>query len=100
MDVFKTLGIDKYVDDPKVAQSLEALLAQIGALALHEDSYTELIKLEVLLSALRVHGYRYGSHQFSQQQMKEFDFRKLSPKAVRIMNRLTRVLCQYQHKYQ
>ena len=26
--------------------------------------------------------------------------RMLSPKSIRIMNRLTRVLCQYQDKYQ
>ena len=32
--------------------------------------------------------------------MRGFDLRMLSPKSIRIMNRLTRVLCQYQDKYQ
>ena len=51
------------------------------------------------MAAMRVHGYEYANHE-PQVQLQGFDFRKLNPKSMRIMNRLTRVLAQYQDKYQ
>ena len=97
------MGLKKFVEMPSEASKLENLLTKIGALVTYggnEGTGThEAIRLEVLMAAMRIHGYEYATHK-PQPPMQGFDFRKLSPKAVRIMNRLTRVLAQYLDKYQ
>ena len=59
---------------------------------------TKFIRLEVLISAMRIHKYEYAGLNLS-TKLDGVDFRTLTPKSVRIMNRLTRVVAQYQEKY-
>ena len=44
------------MSDQDEAQRLETLLTQIGALTMHAGSTHALVKVEVLMAAMRVHG--------------------------------------------
>ena len=48
---------------------------------------------------MRIHGYAYGGLNLA-TKLSGVDFRMLTPKSMRIMNRLTRIVAQYQDKYQ
>lgn len=83
------MGLERYVDVPEETEKLRTLLRQIGAITtLSSHPTIELIRLEVLLAAMRVHGYEYAGVS----QLEGFDLRELSSKSIRIMNRLVRVL--------
>ena len=55
--------------------------------------------MEVLIAAMRIHNYEYSGLTLA-TKLQNVDFRILNPKSIRIMNRLTRVVAQYQDKYQ
>ena len=59
----------------------------------------EVIRVDVLISALRIHKYEYSGLSLI-NKIKGVDFRKISPKTTRVMNRLTKLILQYQDKYQ
>ena len=59
----------------------------------------KVIRVEVLLAALRIHKYEYSGLELV-DKIKGVDFRNLSPKSIRTLNRLTRLVLQYQDKYQ
>ena len=48
---------------------------------------------------MRIHGYEYSGLNLA-TKIQNVDFRILNPKSMRIMNRLTRIVTQYQDKYQ
>lgn len=60
---------------------------------------TKFIRLEVLISAMRIHKYEYAGMNLA-TKLPGIDLRMLTPKSMRIMNRLTRIVAQYQDKYQ
>lgn len=97
--LLKELGLKKYMEVPEEVAKIDDLLLKIGALVTESHSHQELIKLEVLISAMRIHGYEYSGLNLT-TQLQGCDFRKLSAKSMRIMNRLTRIVAQYQDKYQ
>ena len=68
----------------------------IGSLATDSQSIsqTKFIRLEVLISAMRIHKYEYAGLSLK-TKLKGVDFRTLTPKSMRIMNRLTRTVAQY-----
>ena len=47
---------------------------------------------------MRIHKYEYAGLNLATKLI-GCDFRTLSPKSMRIMNRLTRIVAQYQDKY-
>ncbi len=59
---------------------------------------TKFVRLDVLISAMRIHKYEYAGLNLA-TKLDGADFRTLTPKSVRIKNRLTRVVAQYQEKY-
>lgn len=76
-------------------------MRQIGALQIDSESQFQekFIRLEVLIAAMRIHNYEYSGLNL-QTKLRGVDLRRLNPKSMRIMNRLTRVVAQYQDKYQ
>ena len=48
---------------------------------------------------MRIHNYEYAGLNLA-TKLRGVDFRRLNPKSMRIMNRFTRVVAQYQDKYQ
>ena len=99
--VLTDMGLKRYIDLPQETAKLDSILTQIGALVTDSQSLnqTKFIRLEVLISAMRIHKYEYAGLNLS-TKLDGVDFRTLTPKSVRIMNRLTRVVAQYQEKYQ
>lgn len=95
------MGLKKYIDIPEEQAKLDDCLKQIGALRVDSESQfsEKFIRLEVLIAAMRIHNYEYSGLNLS-TKLRGADFRKLNPKSMRIMNRLTRVVAQYQDKYQ
>ena len=91
--VLNDMGLKSYVDIPQETAKLDTCLDVIGALAVDTESLssTKFIRLEVLISAMRIHGYSYGGLNLA-TKMQGVDFRMLTPKSMRIMNRLTRVV--------
>ena len=89
--VLKDMGLKRYVDIPEEAQKLEQMLIEIGALATKKiDSKSiKVIKLEVLIAAMRVYKYDYSGIALK-TTIRGIDFRTLDAKSIRIMNRLTR----------
>lgn len=67
-------------------------MSQIGAMATDTQSLgqTRFIRLEVLISAMRIHKYEYAGLNLA-TKLQGVDFRSLSAKSARIMNRLTRI---------
>ena len=51
------------------------------------------------MSAMRIHKYDYAGLN-PKTKLQGVDFRTLSPKSVRIMNRLTKIVAQHQDKLQ
>ena len=47
---------------------------------------------------MRIHSYEYSGLNLT-TKMQGIDFRSLSPKSARILNRLARLCVQYQDKY-
>ena len=90
------MGLKRYVDIPAETAKLDSMLTQIGALVTDSQSLsqTKFIRLEVLISAMRIHKYEYAGLNLA-TKLQGVDFRTLSSKSMRIMNRLTRVVAQY-----
>ena len=99
--VLSDIGLKKYIDIPEETAKLENCLTKIGAMATdtHSMNQTKFIKLEVLISAMRIHKYSYSGLNLA-TKLQGVDLRTLNPKSMRIMNRLTRVVAQYQDRYQ
>ena len=97
-DILKDgMGLKRFVDIPEEASKLQKTLVKIGAIAQPEvGSDVELVRLEVLMAAMRIHGYEFSS---TSSQLEGFDLRELTPKSIRILNRLARILATYQDKY-
>ena len=57
--VLNDIGLRKYIDIPNEMSKLETCLTKIGAMTTdtHSMNQTKLIKLEVLISAMRIHKY-------------------------------------------
>ena len=87
------MGLKKYIDIPEETAKLDTCLTQIGAMATdtHSMTQTKFIKLEVLISAMRIHKYEYSGLNLA-TKLQGVDLRTLTPKSMRIMNRLTRVV--------
>ena len=98
--VLTDMGLKRYIDIPQETAKLDNMLNTIGALTTDSQSLnqTKFIRLEVLISAMRIHKYEYSGLNLA-TKLQGVDFRTLSPKSMRIMNRLTRVVAQYQDKY-
>ena len=98
--VLQDMGLKRYIDLPEETAKLDNCLNVIGAMATDSQSLgqTKFIRLEVLISAMRIHNYEYSGLNLT-TKLKGVDFRTLTPKSMRIMNRLTRVVAQYQEKY-
>jgi len=96
----RELGLKKYIDIPEEHAKLDDCLQQIGALVIDSQSLSQakFIRLDVLISAMRIHSYEYAGLNLS-TKLQGVDFRRLNSKSMRIMNRLTRVVAQYQDKY-
>ena len=101
--VLQKLGLQRYLDVPDEAARLDNFLRKIGALAADSQSLGQnrkFIRLEVLISAMRIHRYEYAGLNLTTTKLQGVDFRTLSPKSSRILNRLARLCVQYQDKYQ
>ena len=94
--VLTDLGLKKYTDIPEETAKLENCLTLIGAVSADTQStkQTKFVRLEALIAAMRIHGYAYAGHNLA-TKLQGVDFRTLTPKSMRIMNRLTRVVTQY-----
>ena len=57
--VLSDIGLKKYIDIPEDMSKLETCLTKIGAMCTdtHSMKQTKFIKLEVLISAMRIHKY-------------------------------------------
>jgi hypothetical protein len=95
------MGLKKYIDIQEEHAKLDDCLYQIGALVTDSNSLSQakFIRLEVLISAMRIHKYEYAGLNLA-TKLQGVDFRKLNTKSMRILNRLTRVVAQYQDNYQ
>ena len=60
--VLADMGLKRYVDIPQETAKLDNMLTQIGALVTDSQSLnqTKFIRLEVLISAMRIHKYEYA----------------------------------------
>ena len=61
------MGLKKFVEMPSEASKLENLLTKIGAFVTYGGNEGtgshEAIRLEVLMAAMRIHGYEYATHK-------------------------------------
>ena len=91
--VLMDMGLKKYIDLPEETAKLDACLQTIGAMASDTRTLnkTKFIRLEVLISAMRIHSYQYAGLNLA-TKLNGVDFRTLTPKSMRIMNRLTRIV--------
>ena len=87
------MNLKRFIDIPAETDKLDNMLTSIGAMKIDGQSLnmTKFIRLEVLISAMRIHKYEYAGLNLA-TKLQGVDFRALSPKSMRIMNRLTRVV--------
>ena len=89
--VLTDMGLKRFTDIPEESEKLQETLKRIGALAMTKSSPSKkVIRVEVLLAALRIHGYEYAGADLK-DKIKGIDFRTLSPQSIRTMNRFTRL---------
>ena len=91
--VLADMNLKRFIDIPAETDKLDNMLTSIGAMKIDGQSLnmTKFIRLEVLISAMRIHKYEYAGLNLA-TKLQGVDFRALSPKSMRIMNRLTRVV--------
>ena len=85
------MALKKYLEIPAETAKLDELLLKIGAQVTESTAKQRFIRLEVLIAAMRIHGYEYSGLNLA-TRLQGCDFRRLSAKSMRIMNRLTRVV--------
>ena len=73
---------------------MEQFLERIGANAIYTATATQLIKYEVLISAMRALNYAYAGQVLSSKK-RNMDFRVLNARSVRVMNRFAEIIALY-----
>ena len=73
---------------------MEQFLERIGANAIYTSTGTQLIKYEVLISAMRALNYAYAGQVLSSKK-RGLDFRVLNARSVRVMNRFAEIIALY-----
>lgn len=92
--VLEDLELLVYVNDPTQTAKLEEMFKRIGANGIFGNSLN-VIKFEVLISAMRVLKYAYAG-QVLNLKIKSLDFRMLNARSIRIMNRFAEIITLYQ----
>ena len=74
------LNLSKYAQLSEEKKKLDTCLEMIGAMAIDQNSYTKtkIIRVEVLLAAMRIHGYFIGGLNLI-EKIQGVDLRTLTP---------------------
>ena len=99
--VLDDLGLQAYSENPAEEAKLDGLLKEIGAIAADSDnSKSLLVKIEVLMAAMRLLSYNYAVLDKGSVILRHMDFRALSAQSIRILNKFTNKVNENKHAYE
>ena len=98
------LGLEVFILDSSQTEKLDNCLQTIGSIGIDTSSnrQAQLIKIDVLIAAMRVLNYQFAGNSLLEDQKKltGFNFRQLTTRSIRIMNRFAQVVAQFINKSQ